>query len=96
MSDFALGSRVWPGLSKLLEECGEVVQVGGKLIQTGGAEEHWDGTNLRVRLEEECADAMAAIRCITDLNDLDVIAMEAREERKLALFRKWHEEQADA
>lgn len=30
--DFSIGGTLWPGLSKLIEECGEVLQVGGKLI----------------------------------------------------------------
>ena len=53
---FAIGALVWPGISKLLEEAGEVVQVGGKLLGTDGAEGHWDGSNLRTRLEDEIAE----------------------------------------
>lgn len=34
---FSLGSRTWPGLSKLVEECGEVLQIAGKIMGTGGA-----------------------------------------------------------
>lgn len=33
---FSLGSRTWPGLSKLVEECGEVLQIAGKIMGTGG------------------------------------------------------------
>lgn len=41
--DFSLGSKVWPGTSKLLEEMGELQQVLGKLIAVAGSTEHWDG-----------------------------------------------------
>lgn len=40
---FSLGSRTWPGLSKLVEECGEVLQIAGKIMGTGGTVQHWDG-----------------------------------------------------
>jgi hypothetical protein len=36
---FAIGSDAWPGTSKLLEEQGELVQVLGKLMATGGHED---------------------------------------------------------
>lgn len=39
---FAIGSPVWPGLSKLAEEAGETLQVVGKLMGTGGESAHWD------------------------------------------------------
>ena len=54
--DFSIGSDVWSGISKLIEEAGEVTQVCGKLIAIAGASEHWDGTDLRERLEDEIAD----------------------------------------
>jgi hypothetical protein len=44
---YSIGSTVWPGLSKLVEEMGEVGQVVGKLIATGGDPAHRDGTDLR-------------------------------------------------
>ena len=91
--DFSIGSTKWPGISKLIEECGEVIQVCGKLIGTGGLIHHWDGTNLKERLEDEIGDVMAAVSFITLKCCLDHKRIAARQIEKLALFRKWHEEQ---
>ncbi len=90
---FMIGARVWPGLSKLIEESGEVNQVVGKLIATGGKEEHWDGTNLRDRMQEELADLIAACSFVVDVNNLDIKAVERRANEKLSMFRQWHKEQ---
>jgi NTP pyrophosphatase (non-canonical NTP hydrolase) len=64
---FSIGSDIWPGLSKLIEECGEVTQVVGKIIGAHPNVDHWDGTNLRERLQEELADLSAAI-CFVKLH----------------------------
>lgn len=88
--DFAIGSRTWPGLSKLIEELGEVAQVAGKLIATGGEPGHWDGTNLRTRLEDELADLEAAIAFVLEHNDLDADRVAERRAAKLRQFRDWH------
>jgi len=91
--DFSLGSSVWPGVSKLIEECGEVQQVCGKLLGTGGLPNHWDGTDLSERLLEEMADVTAAVRFVLEENSLDEEAFEERIAAKLQLFREWHTEQ---
>lgn len=89
--DFSIGGEVWPGTSKLLEEAGEVQQVLGKLIGKRGAVDHWDGTNLSVRLHEEIGDLQAAITFFTEANHLDQDLIQARAATKLALFREWQE-----
>jgi NTP pyrophosphatase (non-canonical NTP hydrolase) len=88
---FALGDTEWPGLSKLAEEAGETLQVIGKLIQTRGLEAHWDGTNLRERLEDELADLKAAMIFVVQHCNLDGPRMEERSKAKLARFERWHE-----
>lgn len=88
---FAIGSEVWPGLSKLIEECGEVQQVCGKLLGTDGKEEHWDGSNLRLRLEEEIADLRAAVSFVISRNGLNVERIEERVYKKISLFNSWHD-----
>ena len=93
MSVFAFGSSTLPGLAKLAEECGEVTQVIGKLMMTGGAAEHWDGADLIVRLKEEMADVMAALIFVGQTN-FEEQDFEERVNAKLALFNQWHEEQA--
>jgi len=92
---FAIGGSVWPGLSKLTEECGEVGQVIGKLMGTGGAVEHWDGSNLAQRLTEEMGDVLAAIEFVSMMNaeHIDTAKLQERRAAKLALFLRWQEEQ---
>jgi NTP pyrophosphatase (non-canonical NTP hydrolase) len=93
MGKFAIGSRTWPGLSKLVEECGEVLQVAGKIIATGGEPDHWDGTTLRQRLVDELGDLSAAIGFVVDqnLDDLDRHQVEIRRDQKRRLFEDWHQ-----
>lgn len=90
---FCIGSTVWPGLSKLAEEAGEVLQIVGKLIATGGKAEHWDGQNLRERLTEEVADLIAACEFVYIVNGLDRERIKARIGVKFRQFLKWHTEQ---
>ncbi len=89
---YSIGSNHWAGLSKLIEESGEVVQVCGKLLGTGGEVAHWDGTELRSRLEEEIADLMAACDFVIQHNSLDKHTISKRIIEKLARFEKWHQE----
>lgn len=86
---YAMGSDHWEGLAKLIEEAGEVVQVAGKLIGTGGDTHHWDGSDLKVRLEEEIADVVAAARYVVAKNGLDEVAIQRRVDKKLQLFLAW-------
>lgn len=80
------------GLVKLLEECGEASQVAAKLIAYPDTP-HPDGTNLRVRLQEEMSDVMAAMNAVADLHGLDIESMRARTKRKYELFIKWSTEE---
>lgn len=88
---FAIGSKVWPGTSKVLEEMGELTQVLGKLIATAGDRQHWDG-DLIPRLIEELGDLVAALTFfgLHNLNDEEQDAVLERAEVKMALFEKWH------
>lgn len=87
---YSIGGTIWPGLSKLIEEAGEVCQVAGKLIGSSGSANHWDGTDLRVRLEDEIADLMAACHFAIEANDLNIDRISERAGMKLGLFREWH------
>lgn len=89
---YSIGSDHWPGISKLAEESGEVQQVIGKLIGTGGANEHWDGSNLHERLQEEMADVMAACQFVIEANGLDAARIAERVRTKLETFWAWHKE----
>lgn len=90
--DFSIGSNVWPGISKLIEEAGEVTQVCGKLIALAGESNHWDGTDLRERLEDELADVIAAWDFVIYHNGLDGGRIKKRARDKLKLFETWHKE----
>ena len=85
------------GLGKLAEECGEVIQVVGKLIQYPlhqliGSFPHPDGTYLRERLEDELADVLAAISFVIEKLNLRSQTISKRKHEKLELFRKWDKE----
>jgi len=88
---YEIGSDVWPGLAKLAEEAGELVQVAAKIIGVSGRERYYDGADLRRRLVEECGDLTAAITFFTEANALGP-AVDDRAREKLALFRRWHAE----
>lgn len=88
---FSIGSDVWPGLAKLAEECGEVIQIIGKLIATGGKFHHWSELNLYEELEKELADVQAACVFVVQENPiLDSGQIGLRIVHKLAVFREWH------
>lgn len=88
---FTVGDDQWPGIAKLIEECGEVGQICGKLVAAEGDTEHFDGTNLARRLEEEMGDTLAAIEFVCrHCEHIDRDAVVARAEAKLKTFEKWH------
>jgi hypothetical protein len=104
--DFSIGGSTWPGLSKLIEECGEAAELlpelilaktiaalqvtSGKLIGSEGRTDHWSG-DLRKRFVEEIGDLRAAITFFVHHNMLDDFqAIEDRTDEKVALFLQWH------
>lgn len=95
--DFSLGSDVWPGTAKAMEEMGELLQVMGKLIAIGGETKHWDGTDLLERLHEEIADVAAALFVFVELNGINAIQRDKIEQRMRAKIDRlllWHREHA--
>jgi hypothetical protein len=89
--DFSIGSKLWPGTSKVIEEMGELQQVLGKLIAVAGDTKHWDG-DLRKRLIEEIGDLSAALVFFQreNLTKNETLRVVQRCELKLDLFKKWH------
>lgn len=89
--DFSIGSRVWPGTAKLLEEMGELQQVLGKLIAVSGDAKHWSG-DLREMLVEELADVQAALHFFAaqNISTGEWLDMIKRVDEKIARFSKWH------
>lgn len=92
---FAIGDREWPGLSKLVEETGEVAQVVGKLMGTRGDTQHYSGLDLRTALENELGDLLAAIKFVgSHCEALSANAIHSRAEEKYAQFVTWHLEES--
>ncbi len=89
--DFSIGSKVWPGTSKVIEEMGELQQVLGKLIAVAGDTQHWDG-DLRKRLIEEIGDLSAALDFFETENFTPQEALQISERiaNKKQLFHQWH------
>lgn len=92
---FSQASDTWPGLAKLSEECGEVVQVIGKFVQSGATGFYQDGSataDLPAMLSDEMADLYAALDFVYRRCPVDREAISARRTRKLRLFEEWAEE----
>jgi NTP pyrophosphatase (non-canonical NTP hydrolase) len=90
---FAFGDDIWPGMAKLNEECGEVIQVIGKFMMTHGNAAHWDG-DLRKKLVEELGDLLAAIGFVAKygLTEDEERAIQSRVDLKWIKFEAWHED----
>lgn len=88
---YSIGSDQLPGLAKLAEECGELLQVIGKIIAMGHMGYHPDGgKELSVRLNEELADVDAAMHFFRQHNILDDDAHRERRHEKMRKFKNWH------
>lgn len=94
---YCIGSDDWNGLSKLIEELGELQQVCGKLIGSEGSVEHWSG-DLRTKFIEEVGDVRAALTFFVDKNfsEDEQEQMFKQSSRKLRNFRIWDREVRDA
>ena len=90
---YCIGSDEWNGLSKLIEEMGELHQVCGKLIGSEGKSDHWSG-KLRDKFIEEIGDVYASLNFFTMRNftseerELIIKQMQTKEEK----FKKWDKE----
>lgn len=83
------GTVMWRGIHKLTEECGEVLQVLGKLGPYPDGQHPDGGPDLAVRLEEELADLRAAIQYVVQANGLDARRIAIRQGQKLKKFEGW-------
>jgi len=79
------------GLTKLMEECGELTAIAAKKVAFMHTDVHPDGAgSMKQRLEEEVADVIAAIGLVCQTFGLNEEHIMTRTEKKLALFKKWH------
>lgn len=78
------------GLNKLIEECGELLQIAGiKLSNMESDEAPGRDYSLKATLEDEMADLAAATGFVIEKLGLDVERMRLRAEGKLARYRLW-------
>jgi hypothetical protein len=91
---YSIGSDIWPGLSKVVEESGELGTILGKIMATGGSTHYWGGRDLRVELVDEIADLRAALDFFVSVNLSDdqaaIKRLADRERVKARLFTRWH------
>jgi NTP pyrophosphatase (non-canonical NTP hydrolase) len=80
------------GLTKLMEECGELTQVAAKMIAFPNDNHPDGGPPLRQRLEEEIADVCAAVAFVADILKLDANRIMTRGDQKRAMFEEWHKD----
>ncbi len=83
------------GLTKVIEECGELIQVCAKKINYMHTDDHPDGTNLRIRMFEEIADVMATLDFMMDkfkVTESELKSITYRAKHKVALFNQWDKE----
>lgn len=78
------------GVSKLIEECGELQQDLGKFLTYGMDQPHPDGKGpMRGRIENEIADVMAACRFVIEKHKLNPDQIYKRMHEKIDLFKSW-------
>ncbi len=86
-----------PGIAKVVEEAGEVVQVFGKLMMTGGEQINFDGTDLLTELLKETADLAAALDFFQEyaIANMDQETQAAWLQRRRAKLQKFIEYRAE-
>lgn len=78
------------GLTKLIEECGELVQIAAKKSAYMDVDLHPDGKgSMKMRLEDELADVEAASQFVIDKFKLNEQRIQQRAIDKLMQFTLW-------
>lgn len=81
------------GLTKLVEECGELVQVAAKKMAYINSDFHPDGKeSLSLRLEDEMGDVVAAIQFVSEKLNLSDHDIQARATSKYNQYKRWDSE----
>ena len=79
------------GLTKLAEECGELIQIVSKKSAYIATDAHPDGKgSMRTRMEDEIADVAAASEFVVQNFELNRQRILSRTQEKLSTFRRWH------
>ncbi len=79
------------GLTKLIEECGELVQIAAKCQAFPDVDIHPDGLPLISRLEEEIGDVLAAASFVIQSHNLNTVKICRRRDLKECQYNKWHQ-----
>lgn len=84
------------GYTKLVEECGELIQVAAKRIAYLDDSHPDDRTkpSLDLRIEDEIADVLAACRFVIEKNKLNTQYIEGKMNLKVSVFNHWDKEDA--
>jgi NTP pyrophosphatase (non-canonical NTP hydrolase) len=77
------------GLTKLMEECGEVIQVAAKIIAYPDGVHPDGGGRLETRLEDELGDLLAIITFVTNKLKLSDHDIQSRANSKFNNFLDW-------
>ena len=77
------------GISKLVEETGELSEILGKISAAGFGISPYTGINLTERLQEELADVLASIDFLIEKNNLNDDEIQKRRRMKYCKFVKW-------
>lgn len=77
------------GLTKLVEECGELTQIAAKKMAYADVDIHPDGRSMKLRMEDEIADVIAACAYVSGEFKLNQAAIDLRVQEKILLFYKW-------
>jgi hypothetical protein len=89
---FFIGAERWPGLTKVVEECGEVLQNAGKILAFPD-EPHPSGTVPGADFWDEVADLTAALEYMAAHNPVNAERFKRRADAKRRLFEQWHAEE---
>lgn len=87
-----LGEDEAERLAWLIEECGEIVQIGCKILRHGYGSrnpEELDGVTNREMLERELGDLTAAVRVMRERGDVKLDEIQGACERKLVGVWRW-------
>lgn len=80
------------GLTKIMEECSELIQICAKKVAFMQDEYHPDGQFMRGEIEKEMADVLASIEFVINKWNLNRELIDYRMNQKLSLYNIWDEQ----
>lgn len=80
------------GLTKVIEECSELIQICAKKSAFMDEDFHPDGQFMRGEIEREIADVLASIEFVAETWNLNREVINARMRMKLRRYNDWNRE----